>query len=110
MRQRDKDEHRLAQQPFPFAPGLVVKVAAVLQLVGEFYQHHAHVVPHCQEHSLEVLRLLAFRCGCRAGAEYLFEIHKALHKPRNLVVEQGADVIDRILRIAGYVVQEGGAD
>ena len=102
MRQRNEDEHGLGQNLVPLVLRHVLDGAAVVQAVGQFDEHHPHVVVEGKQDALEILRLHAGR------VQHVLDFGEPVHQQGNPVSETLPDVLYGIIRVFHHVVQEGG--
>jgi MoxR-like ATPase len=84
----------------------VLERAHVVEAVGEFHQHDAHVVHHRQKHLADVLGLLLL---ARLVAD-LRQLREAVHEMRDLFAEGVADHVQLDERVLDHVVQKARCD
>ena len=73
-----------------------------MEPVGDLDEHHADVVGNGQQQFAEVLRLLGGLVAEHAAAD----LRQSVHYLGDLVAEQPADVVHRIVRVLHHVVQQ----
>ena len=83
-----------------------------MQPVGKFYENDPHIIPKGQQYPLEILCLKAFGVDIDLlvavlVVEYGLDFGETFNKRGNLVTEQIANVLDRIVGIFDYIVQKG---
>ena len=109
VRQRDEDEHGLAQDLVPLVLRHELYGSAVVQPVRQLDEHYPYIVVQGKEDALKVLCLKAF---CRYAGLFLvvqdvLDFGKAVHQGGDLVAEELLQVLYRTFRVFHYVVQEG---
>ena len=98
------DVHRLLRDALAFFGLEELKRAHVVQAVGEFDEHDAHVVDHRQEHLADVFGLLLF---VRDVAD-LRDFGQAVNEQRHFVAEVLADSIKINQRVFNDIMQQSG--
>ena len=106
VRNRREDVHRLFGDAFSLLRAEILQRAHVVQAVGKFDQHDAHVVDHRQQHLAHVLGLLLF---ARDVAD-LRDLGEAIDQVGDLFAEVFADRFEIDERVFDDVVQQTGGD
>ena len=116
MGEGNEYEHRLAENLIPLVFRHILNRAAIVEAVGELYQHDPHVIVQRQQDPLEVLRLKALGVGiieflaAVLVVEHVLDLGQAVHKTCDLVTEELAYVIHRIVSVFHDIVEQGGRD
>ena len=110
--QGDEDEHGFAQDLVPLVLRHMLDGAAVVQTVGQFDEHHAHIVVHRQEDALEILGLQALLGDVRAVGlllriQHVLDLGESVHQRSNFVPETLPEVFHGVVRVFHNVVQGG---
>ena len=111
MRQRNENEHGLAQNLVALVFRHEFDGAAIVQTVSELDQYHADIIIESQENTFEILRLEALRV---AGiivllvliVEHVLDFRQTVDERRDLVPEQMLDIIHGVIRVFHHVVQQ----
>ncbi len=100
------DVERLARNLVLFAGQLAAQGAHVMQSVGNLNQDDSDVFAHGEQQLLEALRL----DRCLVAEDAARNLGQSVYDLRYLRAEDVGDVLDRIVRILDYIVQERRAD
>ena len=111
MRQRNENEHGLAQNLVALVFRHEFDGAAIVQTVSELDQYHADIIIESQENTFEILRLEALRV---AGiivllvliVEHVLDFRQTVDERRDLVPEQMLDIIHGVIRVFHHVMQQ----
>ena len=110
MGEGNEDEHRFGEYLVALVLGHEFDGAAVVQTVGQFDKHHAHVVAQGEQDALEVLGLDAFADHAAAAVfvvEHRLDLGEAFYQGGYLVAELHAEVFHGVVGVFHNVVQQG---
>ena len=115
MGERNEYEHSLAEDLVPLVFRHELDCPAVVEPVREFDQHNPDIIIHCQENTLEILRLdAAFLLQVVLAAvlvvQHILDLGQTVDQRSDLRAEKISDVFYGVVRILHDIVQKSRHD